>query len=74
MLGRFSDPSKLFGLLISLGKTEVLYQPATNTHSTAPTIVIDDTQLENVEQFKYLGSTISQDGSSDREIDANVNP
>lgn len=72
MLDRFSDASRLFGLSISLGKTEVLYQPAPNTNSIAPIIVIDGTQLANVEQFKYLGSTISHDGSLDREIDARV--
>ena len=70
MLDRFSDASKLFGLTISLGKTEVLHQPAPSTNPLAPTIVINDTQLKNVEHFKYLGSTISCDGSLDKEIDA----
>lgn len=72
MLDRLSEASKLFGLTISLGKTEVLLQPAPNTNPPAPSISIDDTQLANVDQFKYLGSTISSDGTQDREIDARI--
>nr|KAG5695709.1 hypothetical protein BaRGS_022386 [Batillaria attramentaria] len=72
MLDRFSEASKLFGLTISLGKTEVLHQPAPHTNPPAPSISIDGTQLSNVESFKYLGSTISCDGSLDKEIDARI--
>ena len=72
MLDRFSEASKLFGLTISLGKTEVLHQPAPHTNPPAPSISIDGTQLANVESFKYLGSTISHDGSLDKEITARI--
>ena len=72
MLDRFSDASKLFGLTISLGKTEVLHQPAPSTNPLAPTIVIKDTQLKYVEHFKHLGSTISCKDSLDKEIDARI--
>ena len=73
MLDRFSEASKLFGLTISLGKTKVLHQPA-NYSQTLPltTITINDKPLANVEHFKYLGSTISCDGSLDREIDSRI--
>ena len=72
MLDRFSDASKLFGLTVNIGKTEVLHQPAPKTNPQAPNIVIDDTQLGNVEHFKYLRSVISSDGSLDREISARI--
>ena len=65
MLDHFSEASKLFRLTISLGKTEVLHQPA-------PNIVIDDTPLANAEHSKYLGSSISCDGSLDTEIASRI--
>ena len=71
-LDHFSEASKLFGLTISLGKTEVLHQPAPQINHPVPSISIDGTQLANVESFKYLGSTISHDGSLDKEIAARI--
>ena len=63
MLDRFSDASKQFGLTISLGKTEVLFQ-----RTPKPAIFIDDVKLKVVDSFKYLGSMISNDGSLDKVI------
>ncbi|CAE1227265.1 unnamed protein product [Acanthosepion pharaonis] len=70
MLDNFSDASKFFGLKVSLGKTEVLHQPTPNTNTSASTIVINNTQLANIEHFKYLESIISHDSSLDKEIDS----
>ena len=72
MLDCFSEASKLFGLTISLGKTEVLCQPAPTANPQDPTVVIENTQLKNVDHFKYLGSTISSSGSLDKEIEARI--
>jgi len=72
IVDKFSEASNLFGLTISLGKTEVLFQPAPNTVPSQPCITIGDTQLKNVDSFKYLGSTISSDGSLDKEITARI--
>ena len=48
---KFSEAAKLFGLTISLSKTEVLLQPAPASSPQQPSITIDDTQLKNVESF-----------------------
>ena len=68
MLNTFSDASKQFGLIISLWKTEVLFQRAPNSVAPQPAISIDDVELKIVGSFKYLGSMISSYGSLDKEI------
>ena len=68
----FSEAAKHFGLTISLSKTEVLLQPAPATRPQQPCITIDGTQLKNVESFKHLGSTISNDGTLDKEITTRI--
>ena len=72
VVDRFSEASKLLGLTISLGKTEVLLQPAPNSARPQPCITIDGTQQKNVDSFRYLGSTISSDGPLDKEIAARI--
>ena len=72
MVDKFSEASKQFGLTISLGKTEVLHQPAPNSTAPQPSITIDGTELKIVDSFKYLGSVISNDGSLDQEISARI--
>ena len=57
IVSEFAEASQLFGLTLSLGKTEVLYQPSPiSTVHDPPTILIGDTTLKTVEHFKYLGS------------------
>ena len=64
---------KHFGLTISLGKTEVLFQRAPNSVAPQPVISIDDVELKVIDNFKYLGSVISNDGSLDKEIASRIN-
>ena len=71
IVNHFAKASKMFGLTISLGKTEVLVQAA-NTDRPQPKITIDGEQLKCVENFRYLGSTISADGSLDKEIESRI--
>ena len=70
IVNKFADASHLFGLSISLGKTEVLFQPAPAAVAHRSTISTDDTQLKTVDYFKHLGSVISSDRSLDKEISA----
>ena len=62
-----------FGLTISLGKTEVLFQRAPNSVAPQPALYIYDAELKVADNFKYLGSVISNDGSLDNEIASRIN-
>ena len=64
----FSAACKDFGLTISLKKTNVMVQGS----EVRPGITIDDYQLENVDQFTYLGSTLCSNLSLDSEIDKRI--
>ena len=64
----FSQACKDFGLTISLKKTNVLRQDTMEM----PAITIDDYELDVVEQFTYLGSTITDNLSLDTEIDKRI--
>ena len=72
IVNKFAEASRLFGLTISLGKTEVLFQPAPAAVAHLPTISIGGTQLKTVDHFKYLGRVISSDGSLDKVISARI--
>ena len=72
VLNSFSDASKQFGLPISLGKNEVLFQHAPNSVTPQPAISINDVELKVVDSLKYLGSMISNDGSLDKEIASRI--
>ena len=65
----FADSAHLFGLEVSLKKTEVLYQPAPCEAYHPPHVSIDKTELNAVQYFKYLGSIISSDAKFEKEID-----
>ena len=65
LMDRFSQACKVFGLTISLKKTNVLGQDTMEL----PAITIDDYELDVVELFTYLGSTITDNLSLDTEIE-----
>ena len=65
----FAEAAQLFGLEVSLKKTEVLYQPAPQVAYHPPHITIGETELKTVQQFTYLGCTISSDAKIDKDVD-----
>ncbi|KAK2563730.1 hypothetical protein P5673_012716 [Acropora cervicornis] len=65
----FADAPRLFGLEVSLKKTEVLHQPTPHEEYRPPHISICETELKSTQQFTYLGCTISSDAKIDKEID-----
>nr|VZH93443.1 unnamed protein product [Spirometra erinaceieuropaei] len=67
----FSAACENFGLVINTQKTMVMHQPPTNS-ATAPNappqISVNGTQLQVVENFPYLGSTLSRNTKIDDEV------
>ena len=68
LVDKLSAACKEFGLTISLKKTNIMAQGA----DSPPTITIGDTQLEVVEAFTYLGSTVTNSTSLDAEISSRI--
>nr|VZI37502.1 unnamed protein product [Spirometra erinaceieuropaei] len=56
-----------FGLIINAEKTAVMHQPPPNTAHNAPQICVNETRLQAVVNFKYLGSTLSRSTKIDYE-------
>ncbi|PIK57614.1 hypothetical protein BSL78_05522 [Apostichopus japonicus] len=64
----FAHACKEFALTISIKKTEYMTQDA----PIPPTISVNDSRLETVDNFRYLGSIISSNVSLDAEINARI--
>ena len=67
-MNTFSEVCDNFGLTISTKKTEVMYQSAPRTPYHEPTIIVKGQKLQAVEQFFYLGSTLSSTVNIEAEI------
>ena len=69
----FSEVSSCFGLKVSVKKTEVMIQRAkTEQQQNTPIIKLDETPLKICQQFKYLGSVISDDTLISKEIQSRI--
>lgn len=68
LMNRFAVSAKRFGLTISIKKTQVMFVPPRGTPYVPPVITVDSVPLQVVDQFTYLGSTISANHSIDAEI------
>nr|VZI06546.1 unnamed protein product [Spirometra erinaceieuropaei] len=67
----FSAACENFGLVINTQKTVVMHQPPPNSATTPdapPQISVNGTQLQVVENFPYLGSTLSRNTKIDDEV------
>ncbi|BHF62641.1 hypothetical protein SprV_0200562600 [Sparganum proliferum] len=66
----FSAACENFGLVINTQKTVVMHQPPPNsaTPPNAPQISVNGTQVQVVENFPYLGSTLSRNTKIDDEV------
>jgi len=68
----FSSACDNFGLLISIKKTEVMYQPAPKKPYIEPSISVNGQKLHAVDRFTYLGSTLSRVVLIDDEIASRI--
>nr|VZI17359.1 unnamed protein product [Spirometra erinaceieuropaei] len=67
----FSAACDNFGLVINTLKTVVMHQPPPNSATApnaSPQIRVNETQLHVVENFPYLGSTLSRNTKIDDEV------
>ena len=68
LVSRLSQACKEFGLTISLKKTNVMAQGTDHP----PTITIDGQVLEAVDNFTYLGSTVSSSLTLEAEVNSRI--
>ncbi|BHF70400.1 hypothetical protein SprV_0301345000 [Sparganum proliferum] len=69
----FSAACANFGLVINTQKTVVMHQPPPNsTTAPPPQISVNGTQLQVVENFPYLGSTLSHNTKIDDEVASRI--
>ncbi|KAK4294773.1 hypothetical protein Pmani_032624 [Petrolisthes manimaculis] len=71
-MDRFSTGCDNFGLTISTKKTEAMYQPAPGDAYHEPCITVKGQKLHAVEQFTYLGSTLSRTANIDTEVNHRI--
>nr|VZI09662.1 unnamed protein product [Spirometra erinaceieuropaei] len=67
----FSAACENFGLVINTQKTVVMHQPPPNSATApnaSPQISVNGTQLQVVDNFPYLGSTLSRNTKIDDEV------
>ena len=53
-------------------KTEVLHQPAPGKPYIEPNIAVNGQRLSAVDQFTYLGSTLSRNATIDDEVNVRI--
>ena len=63
----FANASSKFGHNINIKKTEVMFQP-NSTMTMEEDINVDETTLNHVKEFTYLGSIIASDGHIEAEL------
>ena len=68
MLDALGEIAQRVGLKINKGKTKVM---RVGTTQEAP-ITIEGSPVENVEEFTYSGSKVSQSGGADEDIAARI--
>ncbi|KAK9395647.1 hypothetical protein NXF25_019008 [Crotalus adamanteus] len=71
-MDKFAAACDNFGLFINTKKTEVMYQPVPKAQYQEPTITVKGQKLQAVDQFTYLGSTLSRAVTIDIEVNCRI--
>ena len=66
IMNDLNEAGKRYGMKINISKTKVMR--ITHLRNKSIKILIDETEIEAVNEFKYLGSVISNDGRCEPEI------
>ena len=72
LIAALNEIYKRFGLKMNAQKTEVMSRNVDTHNNDSGQIMVDSTALENVSDFKYLGSFLSSDCSLDKEINQRI--
>ena len=70
----WTDSPQLMTILVSplAQQTKVMFQPALGKPYLKPCITVNDTVLNDVEKFAYLGSTTSRHANIDQEVTCSI--
>jgi hypothetical protein len=69
MIDKLIEIGRCYGMELNVEKTKVM---GISRQPSPLTIMIDQTQMENVECFKYLGSVLTNDGRCTCEIKSRI--
>ncbi len=68
ILNAFAKAYKALGLKLNIKKTQVLHQSPPYQLAIQPNIKVDNTTVEYVDYFPYLGSILSSKADIDSEV------
>ena len=71
-VNNFKQAYECFGLTINAKKTKVLAQPTPGAPIPDFNIFMGDTPLEQVDHFSYLGSVLSSQCNSEKDVDTRI--
>ena len=68
LLDLVNEKGKIYGMKMNAKKTKTMLVSKSKQEFPSIKIVIDNVNIEEVKEFKYLGQTITSDGSCKREV------
>ena len=72
IVDRFSSAAVMFGLKITISKTELLYQLPPMSIELPETITVHNEPLKTTKSFTYLGSTVTNTNFADLEVERRI--